>query len=141
MNNAPESNSQALAWVTVPGTSADQPFTKLRYDQFVEKLFKKEDRKLMLYHAIAGLTTEAGEAADPIKAHCAYGRDIDRENVVEELGDLRFYMQAIMNMIGISEMEILNHNARKLAKRYNGLMFTEKQANERADKVQGLEAQ
>lgn len=142
MNEGIVPNSRALAWVIVPGNPdlGEQPYTSIRYDDFVEKLFKKEDPKLMFYHAISGLMTEAGEASDPIKAHCAYGREIDRENVIEELGDLRFYMQAIMNMLGISEIQILNHNAAKLAKRYNGLVFSEQAANIRADKQEpGLE--
>jgi uncharacterized protein YabN with tetrapyrrole methylase and pyrophosphatase domain len=42
----------------------------------------------------------------------------DRKNVVEELGDLRFYIQATQQMYDISEGEVLQFNAHKLAERY-----------------------
>ena len=40
-----------------------------------------------LMHAALGLSGEAGEFADAIKKHLVYGRELDRENAIEELGE------------------------------------------------------
>jgi hypothetical protein len=56
---------------------------------------------------------------------------------VEELGDLRFYIQAVMNTLGISEYEILQENANKLRVRYAGLSYSNEAAIARADKATG----
>lgn len=117
----------------------------VRYDQFVRALFKKEDFALMAHHAKGGCCEEAGELSDAIKRHVTYGYSLDkimepqtgqtlRGRIIEELGDLRFYMQAVANLYGISEPEILQANADKLSKRYKGLKYSNTAAQERADK-------
>lgn len=116
-------------------------FTDLiRYDQFVQLLFKQMTEVEMAFHITAGLGSEAGEAQDVIKRQYIYksavtheGKPI-REGIIEELGDLRFYIQACMNHYAITEQEILDYNANKLSKRYKDLRYTDKEANERADK-------
>lgn len=45
-----------------------------------------------IWHHATGIGTEAGEVLTTAKAYSIYGRPIDRENVIEELGDLEFYM-------------------------------------------------
>ena len=106
----------------------------VRYDQFVMQLFKADTAPAMLNHAVMGVAGEAGELIDAIKKHTIYGKPLDRENIIEELGDLRFYIQAMQNVLGISESDILQHNTDKLAKRYRGLRYTDQAAIERADK-------
>ena len=107
----------------------------VRYDQFVLQLFKTDTAPNMMNHAVMGVAGEAGELIDAIKKHTVYGKPLDRTNVIEELGDLRFYMQALQNILGITESELLQHNADKLAKRYQGLRYTDKAAIDRADKA------
>jgi NTP pyrophosphatase (non-canonical NTP hydrolase) len=88
----------------------------------------------MKWHAVAGVCGEAGELADAIKKELAYRKPIDRENIVEELGDLRFYMRAVQNLYGISDQEVLQKNADKLSTRYKNLTYSDTEAIERADK-------
>ena len=89
-----------------------------------------------LWHMATGVAGEAGELLDAIKKHVVYKRELDRENVVEELGDLRFYMAGLMNRLGITEDEILSHNNAKLSKRYAAGSYSNEAAIERADKVE-----
>lgn len=91
-----------------------------------------------LWHMATGVSGEAGELLDAIKKHVVYKRELDRENVVEELGDLRFYMAGLMNRLGITEDEILSHNNAKLSKRYAAGSYSNEAAIERADKVEEL---
>lgn len=88
-----------------------------------------------LLHAALGVTTEAGELGDAIKKYAIYQKPLDRENVVEELADLRFYMAAVMNRLGITEERILLHLNAKLGKRYASGSYSDAQAQERADKA------
>lgn len=131
-------NSSSLGWVNVQVDETDPASspTMIRYDQFVDKLFKKESFKEMALHAALGLCGEAGELGDAVKKHVVYGKEVDRDNIVEELGDIRFFLQAVMNLYGISETEVLQTNGYKLAKRYAGLAYTAEAAIARADKIE-----
>ena len=122
------SSSQSLGWVLLNEK-------QIRYDEFVRKLFKHEDHRNMVDHARGGVCEEAGELSTCLKRHVVYGKPFNRENCIEELGDLRFFMQAVMNLFGIDEQEVLQHNALKLAKRYEGLVYSDQAAQNRTDKI------
>jgi len=127
------SNARANSFVLVQTLDPSTPDI-VRYDQFVLQLFKQDTYREMLYHATVGVVSEAGELADAIKEHLAYGKVLDKENVREEIGDLRFFIQALQNILEIPETEVLQDNADKLAKRYKDLRYSDAQAIERADK-------
>jgi NTP pyrophosphatase (non-canonical NTP hydrolase) len=110
--------------------------TTVRYDQFVRNLFKPDSEDLMKLHAALGVGGEAGELQDAIKREVIYGKPADRDTIIEELGDLRFYIQSVMQMYDINEQEILQNNADKLAKRYVELTYSNEEAINRADKQQ-----
>lgn len=137
------SDSRANSFVMIypEGWNPDDPDGVLadpvRYDQFVRQLFKADTEPMMALHAALGCAGEAGELADAIKKEYIYNKPRDRTNIIEELGDLRFYMQAVMNHYGITESEILQANANKLGKRYKGLRYTDTAAITRADKEPG----
>lgn len=108
---------------------------EMEYKDFVSKLFKVDTEDMEKLHAALGICGEAGELADAIKKHVIYGKGLDRENVVEELGDLRFYMEALMNIVGVTDEEVLQYNATKLAKRYPKGEYSNVAAIARLDKV------
>lgn len=87
-----------------------------------------------VWHMATGVATEAGELLDAAKKFAIYNRDLDRENLVEELGDLEFYMQGIRARCGITREETLAHNLRKLRIRY-GAQYSDVAAIARADKA------
>ena len=88
-----------------------------------------------LWHMTTGVSGEAGELLDAVKKSVVYKKPLDRENVVEELGDLRFYMAGLMNALDITEDELLIANYKKLGKRYASGSYSNSQAQERADKA------
>lgn len=92
-----------------------------------------------LLHMAVGVSGEAGELLDAVKKAVIYQKPLDRENVVEELGDLRFYMAGLMNALNISEAELLYANNAKLGKRYAAGAYSNEQAQERADKAEPVE--
>jgi len=89
-----------------------------------------------LLHMAVGISGEAGELLDAIKKMAIYDQELDIENVVEELGDLEFYMQGIRIKIDVSRKQILEYNIKKLSKRY-GTQYSNNAAKKRADKEVG----
>lgn len=87
-----------------------------------------------LVHMALGIAGEAGELVDAIKRATVYGRDLDVENVIEELGDLEFYMEGMRAIIGVTRERVLNNNIAKLARRY-GDQYSDRAAIERKDKA------
>lgn len=90
-----------------------------------------------LLHMAIGICGEAGELADAIKKAVIYRKSLDLENVVEELGDLEFYMEGVRQAIWVSREACLAANVKKLEKRYQQPKFSNQAAQDRADKQQG----
>lgn len=85
-------------------------------------------------HMIMGISGEAGELLDCIKKSVFYRKPLDRENAVEELGDIEFYLEGLRQGLGITRQETIDANISKLGKRYNGHKYTDTAAIARADK-------
>lgn len=87
-------------------------------------------------HMAVGASGEAGELLDAIKRFVIYNKPLDRENVVEELGDLEFFIEGLRAELGISREETLTANKFKLlGKRYASGTYSDAQAIARADKA------
>ena len=87
-----------------------------------------------LLHMAIGISGEAGELLDAIKKAVIYNKPIDRENVIEELGDLEFYMEGLRQGLGITREETLQTNVAKLGARYAAGKYSDNAAIARADK-------
>jgi NTP pyrophosphatase (non-canonical NTP hydrolase) len=71
-----------------------------------------------LLHGAIGLCTETGELQDQIKKHLMYKREFDRVNVIEECGDLLWYLALILDAVGGTIEDAMIRNVGKLRKRY-----------------------
>ena len=71
-----------------------------------------------LANAGLGLTGEAGEVADIIKKHLYQGHDLPRDKIVEELGDLMWYVALTASLIGVDLKAVMQVNIEKLWRRY-----------------------
>ncbi len=103
------------------------------YKKIRERL--QSEPNIRLAHAAMGINTESGEFTDAIKKYVFYGKPIDPVNLVEELGDLLWYInQAIhgLRQMGINTSwdRIMEANIAKLQERYGG-KFGETQAENR----------
>jgi len=107
------------------------------YSQFVRAHFKAhgyiERDKYALLHSVVGMASEVGELLDNVKGYCFHNKPFDRENLIEELGDLRFYMEALLQNLGIDAGDVKKRNIEKLYKRYP-TGYSDKAAAARADK-------
>ena len=88
-----------------------------------------------LLHMAVGVSGEAGELLDAVKKSVIYRKPIDLENVIEELGDLEFYMEGVRQRFGITRQDTIDANIAKLGKRYEGFAYSDRAAAVRADKA------
>lgn len=111
-----------------------------KYVDFVKSIEKPSDsisldaQHKRQIHAALGIAGEAGETVDLIKKHVVYGKDLDVTKLVEECGDVLYYMAVLLDSVGASIPEAIQKNYEKLSARYYKGSYTNEQAIERADK-------
>ena len=86
-------------------------------------------------HMAIGLSGEVGELQDALKKHVIYDKKLDVTNVIEELGDIEFYLEGLRQSLGVTREVTLQANITKLAKRYSEGKYSNEAAVARADKV------
>jgi NTP pyrophosphatase (non-canonical NTP hydrolase) len=94
------------------------PPSQERKDRFAEEY--------ELTHAMLGLAGETGEVIDLIKKNLAYGKELDKEKLTLEMGDLFHYFMRIACLTGLSLDDIIEGNLKKLSARFpNGYTNTD----------------
>jgi NTP pyrophosphatase (non-canonical NTP hydrolase) len=108
---------------------------RVNYSEFVAARFtKRHEGGDGLMHCAVGISGEAGELLDAINKTWVYGKPLDRVNLVEELGDIEWYMEALRSLLGVTRDEVIAANVAKLEKRYP-VKYTDELALARLDKA------
>lgn len=115
----------------------------MQSNQYIQDAIKTESRDFSamnsrltddglkrLLHAGIGLSTEAGEFLDALKKHIFYGKELDRVNLKEEMGDLFWYLAIACDELGVDFEPLMARNIEKLKARY-GEKFSEERAENR----------
>jgi NTP pyrophosphatase (non-canonical NTP hydrolase) len=91
---------------------------------------------IRLLHAILGKIDEAGELTQALHAHIFEGKPLDVTNIIEEVGDSRWYDALIARWAGFDTFDPIDEaNYRKLTTRYPDGAWTQQQAlNRNLDK-------
>ncbi|MEE1031019.1 MAG: nucleoside triphosphate pyrophosphohydrolase family protein [Ruminococcus sp.] len=89
-------------------------YQKLAMTTLNPKLSEKD----ILINGVMGLCGESGEAIDIVKKHLAQGHELDREHLIDELGDIAWYLAETAQVLGVTLEEVLERNINKLKKRY-----------------------
>ena len=79
--------------------------------------------------AALGLTGEAGEIADHIKKYLGQGHELARTAIIEELGDVLWYIVMMSDVLGVTLGEVAKYNLDKLGARYPHGFTTERSIN------------
>jgi len=87
-------------------------------------------KSLDLLHASMGLSTESAEFADALKKHIFYGKELDKTNLKEELGDILWYCAIALEALDTDFESVMKTNIDKLSARYPD-KFTEEAAKNR----------
>lgn len=111
-------------------------------------------------HMAVGVLGELGELLDAVKKSIIYRKPLDRENLIEELGDIMFYARGfgpifqgkdenemvdiifsddktlgfLLDVYEVTKAACLEANINKLSERYSSGKYSDKQAQDRADK-------
>ena len=80
-------------------------------------------------HALLGIGTEAGELQDMFKKHLMYGKAFDRTNLIEECGDLLWYIALALKTVNVTMSDCMERNIKKLQVRYPQKFTTENALN------------
>lgn len=86
-----------------------------------------------LLHGAAGVVTEGGELMDIFKKHEFYGKPVDKKHLMEEAGDLMWYLAVLCRYGGFTLEDCAEANIRKLKKRYPDGFDTDKALNRNLD--------
>jgi len=68
--------------------------------------------------AALGIAGESGEIIDIIKKHFYHKKELNRDHLTDELGDLMWYVISLALTLDISFDDILTRNVEKLNRRY-----------------------
>lgn len=108
----------------------------IRYDP--EKFFEAENLKAIhILHMAIGITGEGCEIMEHLGDVLFEEKPLDEENMLEEHGDLEFYIEGDLQTLGFSREQCLAHNQAKLdtgekARYKEG--YSDEAATERQDK-------
>lgn len=92
-----------------------------------------DEHKMGLLHMVVGVVGEAGEALEHVKKSTIHNKPLDRCALINELGDIEFYLEGLRQCLGVTREECLNANIEKLNKRYSEGRYNERHAMERVD--------
>lgn len=88
------------------------------YQEAAYAFASEQGRKEPVLNGVLGLTGESGECADIVKKALFQGHDLNKEKLIDELGDVMWYVALTAKGLGVSLEEIAVHNIEKLSSRY-----------------------
>ncbi len=89
-------------------------------------LNKKLTKQEILINGVMGLCGESGEAIDIVKKHLFQGHELNKTELMKELGDIAWYLAEVATALDVSLDEVLEANIEKLKRRYPEGFSTEK---------------
>lgn len=72
----------------------------------------------LIENGVMGLCGEAGECIDIVKKAMFQGHALDREKLIDELGDTLWYAAQLATGLGVTLEYVAQHNVDKLLARY-----------------------
>lgn len=111
----------------------DQGISLPKYGPLPEGLTAE---KMHLFHMAIGIFGEAAELLNAVYGHVDNNEELDMENVVEELGDIEFFMEGFRQGINKTRASLLQANITKLGQRYDGFKYSDAAAQNRSDKTE-----
>ena len=101
----------------------DEKITFNQYQKEAFDLISEDGRKDMVLNGVLGLAGESGECCDIVKKNRFQGHELNKEHLIEELGDVMWYIAETASGLGVTLEEVAQYNLDKLHKRYHGNHF------------------
>lgn len=106
----------------MPTPTATYQVDAMTLDQSTEGYCAKADawtpEQLRTIHAALGLAGEAGEVVDLVKKHVFGLKPLDRTKLLEEIGDVLWYLALVCHAQGLDLESAMRTNIAKLRARY-----------------------
>ena len=96
----------------------DAPLSANAYQGAAMTTKKDLGFQMDMFHAALGLSDEAGEFASAIKAALVYNKGMDKVNLVEELGDVLWFVSLAAESLEVPLAVVMEANIAKLQVRY-----------------------
>lgn len=90
-----------------------------------------------MLHGILGIATEASELTEALEHSLLTGDELDTGKVVDECGDLLWYMAMVLRVVGKDFDEVMERNINKLKLRFPD-KFTTELANSKDHSVEQM---
>lgn len=111
--------------------------TLAEYQALAQRTSNAGKRSDKLENACLGLAGECGEACDIVKKALFQGHVLDRAGLIEEAGDVLWYLAELAAGLGVSLEDIAVQNVMKLRRRYPNGFDAGRSRNRGADGENG----
>lgn len=88
------------------------------YQQLAQRTSNTKLPSAKMENACLGLAGECGEVCDTLKKHLYQGHEMDRAKLIEEAGDVCWYLAELATALGVPLEDIMTRNIDKLRRRY-----------------------
>jgi NTP pyrophosphatase (non-canonical NTP hydrolase) len=100
-----------------------------KYQELAMRTRNSPTRTTALITGALGLTGEAGEVADHIKKWYDQGHELQIDKVINELGDVCWYVALMATALDVPLSQVLEQNIEKLRKRFPNGFEVERSVN------------
>jgi NTP pyrophosphatase (non-canonical NTP hydrolase) len=87
-------------------------------DEYQERALRTVPEDVKLEYLASKLIIEAAEAAQVVIKHVHHGHKLNQTKLVEELGDVLWYLAVLLEQVDVTLAECAYLNIEKLSKRY-----------------------
>ncbi len=99
------------------------------YQQLALRTASTLSKKDLVLNGALGLCGESGEVADIVKKNLFQGHDLDTSKIINELGDVCWYIAILAEGLGVDLETVMQCNVNKLKRRYPDGFSSENSVN------------
>lgn len=96
----------------------ERKMTLNEYQGFAQRTSNCISGGAKIQNGCLGLAGEVGEVCDILKKYLYQGHPFDRRHMIEELGDVQWYVAELAAGLGITLSQLASSNIKKLRERY-----------------------
>ena len=103
------------------------------YQKLALRTASEQSKNDLALNGVLGLCGEVGEVADHVKKHMFQGHELNTGHLIEELGDVCWYIAILAKGLGVDLETVLSMNIGKLKVRYPNGFEVDKSVNREED--------